>query len=221
MPQTKCSKEDNRTPLEKLKAIDTKIGLSMFFNYYDGISTKGMVGFDLKIGPPGSTKHRTGIFPVAYTKGQFRSRGMRYASLAQQFIKANEIPPPELRPHLSAGEIEEIQAVARDDRSPMDRLNQITDPLELFIFAKYFEGLITNGESGFDLCSGCSGSINHKRVYRTYLAAISETQFQKLGKEFVQLAKDFLELGIIPDIDVPEPEATIPWALIDKAHRHL
>jgi hypothetical protein len=58
MPRTKSSKQDTRTPAEKLEGLDSIADRLIFFNYYDGITTNGLVGFSLANGPAGSVKHK-------------------------------------------------------------------------------------------------------------------------------------------------------------------
>ena len=73
MPRTRSTKgEDKQTPEEKLLKINSKIELSIFFNYYDGFNTNGMAGFSVDA-QPGSTKHHgeNTIYSVALTKDQF------------------------------------------------------------------------------------------------------------------------------------------------------
>ena len=65
MPRTKSSKNDNRSPPEKLIAIDCKLELLLFLKYYDGYYTNGMLGFKMTDEvKPGRTKHCTGIFEL-------------------------------------------------------------------------------------------------------------------------------------------------------------
>jgi hypothetical protein len=71
----------------------------MFYQYFDGYSTNGMVEFKTHKGLPGSTKHWGGIFQTSFTKKQFRSEGKKLAMLSKAFILNNTGPPPALRPH--------------------------------------------------------------------------------------------------------------------------
>jgi hypothetical protein len=147
MPRTRSSKEDNRAPLEKLLQLDSKIELLMFYQYFDGYSTNGMVGFKTHEGPPGSTKHWGGIFRTAMTKNQFRSKGKKLAILAQAFITNNTEPPPELRPRFDQEEINTIREESRDNRSIAEKLGAVSEILELFVFFKYYDGYNTGGKS--------------------------------------------------------------------------
>ena len=182
MPRTRSSKKDERTPLEKLLQIDDKVDRLLFFEYHDGFNTEGALGIDVNSGNPGSAKHRIGIFRIAYTKSQFYSKGRKLASLAKDFIKNKELPPEELRPRITAEEVEAIREANKDARSLEEKFDEVTDPLELFVFFKYYDGFHTRGEVGFNPKSGPPGSINHKRAYATLLSEWSESQFRNKGQ---------------------------------------
>ena len=217
MPRTKSSKEDNRNPLEKLHQIESKIDRLIFFNYYDGYSSDGTIGFDIKAGPPGSSKHRNGIFQTL-TKNQFRSKGKKLAKLSLvDFVRTKAVPPIELRPQLTLEDVESIREISVDSRSPSQKLSDVTDPRDLFIFKKYYEGYKTNGEEGFNLHSGPPGSVNHKRTYSTFLASMSESQFRSKGKILAALAKEFVMNNVEPTVDVPAIERDLPWGMMEEA----
>lgn len=219
MPRTRSSKEDRRTPLEKLEQIDCKVDLLLFFNYYDGYLTEGMVGFNVNEGPPGSTKHRYGVFATAFTKNQFRSKGKKLAILAKKFVDDELTPPPELRPRLNGEDIENLRLKNHDGRTPIQKLCEVDDELELFIFFKYYDGFNSGGEVGFNPGSGPPGSINHKRSYASILAPMSESQFRNKGKMLGNLAKDFVESKITPpeNLRPEQQERTTPWSMIHEA----
>lgn len=203
MPRTKSSKEDTRTPLEKLEAIQTKIDLLIFFNYYDGFITDGNVGFDIKIGKPGSAKHRKTDLLRTLTVGQFSSKGKKYAQLANAFIVQNEIPPPEMRPHITVEDITQIESANATKRAakgtPEERLAKVVDEKEIFMFQQYYQGYLTNWETGFNLRTAHPGSVVHKRVYANYFSTMNESHFRNKGKYLAELAKEFAEAGIQPD----------------------
>ena len=135
MPRTRSKKVDDRTPLEKVQNIESKIDMLIFLTYFDGLSTGGAVGFDVNAGPAGSTKHRTGVLKDALTVNQFRSKGKRLAQLAKDFIeKESEQPPHHLRPVFTADEIKDIQDSNKDKRTPEEKFLEIKDDLELFVF---------------------------------------------------------------------------------------
>jgi hypothetical protein len=222
MPRTRSSKEDKRTPEEKLQQVaDSKIDLLIFFKYFDGHRTDGMVGFDINAGPPGSTLHwgDGGIFQIALTKSQFRGKGRKLALLAKTFIQAKIEPPQDLRPQFDQEDIVQIREGSRDRRSPDEKLAAVADILELFVFFKYYDGYKTGGEIGFNANSGPPGSINHKRAYATILASMTESKFREKGKLLSSLAEEF----IANDIEPPEylrpiqPDREVPWSMINEA----
>lgn len=221
MPRTKSSKKDNRTPLEKLeRMLDSKVDLLIFFQYYDGYSTDGSVGFNIHVGPAGSSKHRTGILAEVLTKDQFRSKGKKLALVAKAFIENSQIPPPEWRPTFDMDEIVNFRETARDLRSPEEKLaKEASEVLDLFIFFKYYDGYSTGGEIGFSPNSGPPGSINHKRAYARILASMTESQFRDKGKVLAGIAKEFIEQDIAPPENMrpDEPEREVPWGMIQEA----
>jgi hypothetical protein len=221
MPRTKSSKKDNRTPLEKLeRMLDSKVDLLIFFQYYDGYSTEGSVGFNINVGPAGSSLHRTGILAEVLTKDQFRSKGKKVALVAKAFIESRQVPPPEWRPTFDIEEIANLRETARDHRSPEEKLTkEASEVLDLFIFFKYYDGYSTGGEIGFSPNSGPPGSINHKRAYARTLASITESQFRDKGKVMAGIAKELFECDIAPPEDMRpgEPEREVPWGMIQEA----
>lgn len=216
MPRTKSSKKDNRSALEKLSRIDDKLDRLIFFNYYDGYTTEGNIGFQVnENAPPGSTKHRTGIFQVL-TKAQFRSKGKKLAVLAQQFIEDNMVPSQDLRPHF---DVEAVQAILRqneDTSTPEEKLGRIKTVEELFIFFQYYDGYVTDGDIGFSPNSGPPGSINHQRAYSRVLSKFSECQFRQKGKYLATLAKEFIANGTTPSETLRPPplERHVPNGLV-------
>jgi hypothetical protein len=189
MPRTRSSKKDLRTPLEKLEQMRSKIELAIFFGYYDGIRTGGALGFHVtdKV-PPGSTKHRTGIFEIALSKDQFRSKGKKLSQVASAFIANDETPPDNYRPHFDPQEIDDMRTKNQDSRTAEEKLAEVDDLTELFVFFKYYDGYSTAGEIGFSMNSGPPGSINHKRAYTKILDHWSETQFRDKGKNLAGIA---------------------------------
>jgi hypothetical protein len=100
--------------------LDSKVDLLIFFQYFDGYSTNGSVGFNIHDGPAGSSKHRTGILADV-----------------QAFIEIEVIPPPEWRPTFDMEKIQDFRKTARDHRLPEEKLAKVSEVLELFIFFKY------------------------------------------------------------------------------------
>jgi hypothetical protein len=221
MPRTKSSKKnDTRTPLQKLNKIECKVELLMFFHYYDGLTTDGALGCHVtpKI-PFGSTSHRTGIFEIAYTKDQFRSKAKKIGQIAQQFIDSDSQPPEELRPTISPEEIQSLREQGKDMRSPAEKFQTITEELELFVFFKYYDAYSTDGEIGFHLRAGPPGSVNHKRAYLSVLEPWSDSKFREKGKAIAKIAKEFADTGSVPPANrrPGEPERQVPWGLIQTA----
>jgi hypothetical protein len=93
-----------------------------------------MVGLDINAGPPGSTKHRAGIFEAALTMNQFRSKGKKLVTLARAFVDNKLIPTPELRPQFDQDEIENMREESKDNRSPLKKLDVVSEVMELFVF---------------------------------------------------------------------------------------
>jgi hypothetical protein len=200
MPRTKSSKKYDQTPLEKFQRIDSAVDRLIFFKYYDGYYSDGNVGFDIHGGPDGSTKHyfQDGIFKAAMTKDQFRMKGKRLALLAKRFIDKEETPPMESRPQIDIQQVENIREERRDKRSLTEKLQLVSDSVDLFIFFKYYDGFYSKGEYGFNPGSGGPGSVNHKRAYTRVLGSMKESQFRDKGKSLGNLAKEFVENGIDP-----------------------
>ena len=219
MPRTRCKKSDNRTPLEKVQQIESKIDLLIFFGYYDGMATEGAFGFNLSDGPPGSAKHRTGIFAIALTPAQFRSKGKKLAQLAAAFAKhENEAPPHHLRPVVTPEEVRALREKNIDRRSPQEKLSEVTDVLELFVFFKYYDGYVTNGSIGFNPNSGPPGSINHKRSFANTLRPWNESQFRDKGKKLAAIAKECVEIGFSPP-EILRPQHTDQYVPLSMVHQ--
>lgn len=87
-------------PMEKLLTVTDEKTLFVFFQYYDGMKTKGKKGFSLNIGPIGSVSHM-GLYP-----GYFRERGDNWfrrtakvmCKLAEKFLADGIAPPETMRP---------------------------------------------------------------------------------------------------------------------------
>ena len=223
MPRTKASKRDDRTPLEKLHAIDDKkIDLFIFFQYYDGLRTDGALGFHVtKEVPPGSTKHWVGIIAQTMTKDQFRGKAKRLILIAQGFIYMKEAPPENLRPDFTLQEVQNLRESSRDKRTIEEKLAQVKDTTELFVFFKYYDGFKTSGEIGFSLNCGPPGSVNHKRSYARFLMHWSESTFRFKAKMLASLAKECIENNYTPSEELrPEmPERDRPWGMINESMR--
>lgn len=220
MPRTKSKKKDTRTPLEKLNRIQCKVELLMLYNYYDGLTTEGALGFHVAPDKPfGSTKHRTGIFEIAFTKNQFRSKGKALAQIAKEFIDTDTKPPNELRPTITSKEIEGLRERGKETRSPNERFDSITDELEIFVFFKYYDAYLTDGEIGFHLNAGPPGSINHKRAFSKVLEPWNESKFRQKGHHLAKLAKEFVDAGLEPPANLrpTEPKRQVPWGMIETA----
>jgi hypothetical protein len=222
MPRTKSSKKnDTRRPLEKFNRIECKVELLMLYNYYNGLATNGALGFHVTpMSPFGSTKHRTGLFEIAFSKNQFRSKGKKLGQIANEFIATKTKPPDEGRPTITPEEINTLRERGKDLRSPAEKLDVIAgDVLERFVFYKYYDGYSTDGEVGFHLGAGPPGSINHKRAYSYVLDEWTESKFRHKGQNLAELAREFVELGLVPRADLrpAEPERQVPWGLIEEA----
>jgi hypothetical protein len=224
MPRTKSSKQpDDKPPAERLQYIRSKIDLYIFFQYYDGYSTEGLVGFDPKH-PPGSTKHKnlSKIFDHL-TPAQFRGKGQKLVKLVKVFIDKKAVPSPELRPHFdSQTSIEELLleiagATKKDTRTPEEKLAEVTTLVDRFIFFTYYDGLSTNGLIGFSPRSGPPGSVNHKRAYQV-LHQVTPADFRLKGKAMAGIAQEFIDKGISPSEDLrPDVVDTAPVGLLGAA----
>jgi hypothetical protein len=210
MPRTRSTRAaDTITPAEKLARIDSVIDRYIFFEYYDGYATNGLIGFQISneplprnnlAGPLGSVKHKNARNILGFmTGGQFRGKGKKLALLAKAFIDNNEAPAQDMRPRLDlAIPIAEMQpTVNADRRTPMEKLVESNDIIDRFIFYKYYDGLATGGRVGFSPRAGPPGSINHKRAH-TALNGLAATQFRNKGKAMGDLAKEFIEKGVVP-----------------------
>ena len=135
MPRTKSSKTDKCTPPEKLEQLGS-VDRFIFFQNFDGITTDGVMGFNVHDGPPGSTKHwaSSGICSIALTKNQFCSKGEKIALIAEAFVATNTVPPNEMRPRITTKEIQVIREENTDRRTPTEKLEAVTNEKELFIF---------------------------------------------------------------------------------------
>lgn len=205
--------------------MDSKVDRMIFFHYYDGFNTDGMVGFDINAGPPGSTKHwRGGILETAMTSDQFRSKGKTLAVLARAFLDEKVTPPQELRPQFVLEEINKIrnENENKDTRSPAEKLSVVTDNFELFIFFKYYDGYKTGGAIGFSLNAGPPGTVNHKRAYMRILGRISDSRFRFRGRILAKLAKEFVDCGIVPPEDLRPVcrEREPPSGMLEEASKN-
>jgi hypothetical protein len=152
MPRTRSTKEvDKRSPAEKLIYIRSDIDKFIFFQYYDGMISEGLLGFDPKHGF-GSAHHTKGVRLLDHlTTGQFRGKGQKMGQLAKEFVDNNLVPAGEHRARFdSAASIQQlvldinqkIQA-KRDTRTPQEKLAAIKNPVQIFIFYQYY-GLSTH-----------------------------------------------------------------------------
>lgn len=224
MPRTKSTKEDKRTPLEKLMQLDCKINRLIFFEYFDGYKTDGMLGFKVTSKTPvGSAKHwaTNDLYQAILTKNQFRSRSKRLALIAKQFTETYEDDPPdELRPRFSNEEIVKmIEELKEDQPSAEEKFRELESQIDFFIFFKYYDGYNTKGETGFSPNSGPPGSVNHKNAYARHLKSISESQFRNKGQKLAKIAKEFVEKGIVPPDNLRPPpiEYVVPLSLLNAA----
>ena len=195
MPRTKNEKADNRTAEEKYQhMVTTKVEREIFFGYYDGHFSGGVQGFDCIQNPIGSVLHyKKTVAQYAMTHNMFKSRAKKFSLLAQEFIEKNLAPSADERPVFSVEEIEELKDSQVDRRTPMEKLNDVQDPRELFIFYKYYDYYNTNGEIGFDLRNSGPGSVNHKNAYVSILGGIEDWTFRTKGKYLSLLAKEFFD----------------------------
>jgi hypothetical protein len=208
MPRTCSTKEqDRRTPAEKLKEIRSIVDKYILFQLYDGMVSNGLVGFDPKL-PKGSVYHKRGKPLLDHlTKSQFRGKAEKMAKLAIEFIESNTIPAGESRPNLETQAlVDQVLAEIgkaseksrRDTRPPAEKLDGMTNPIQLFIFFTYYDGAKTEGRIGFSPKSGPPGCINHKRAYRNILGNLTPTTFRYQGVRMAELANKFIESKIIP-----------------------
>ena len=81
----------------------------IFFDYYDGYKSNGMVGFD-DVNTAGNTKHQSSksVYKTFLTKNQFCSKGKKVALLAKDLVN---LPTDlnHLRPNVDAAFIELLQ----------------------------------------------------------------------------------------------------------------
>jgi hypothetical protein len=132
------------------------------------------------------------------TAEKFRSKGKKLAILAQEFIYKGIVPSSEDRPHqFDIVAIRELQDFQRnqlysDNRTPLERLAAVQDPIELLIFFLYHDGYSTNGRVGFSLRVGPPGSVNHKRACSRF-DALTDGEFREKGKRLGEVAKLFVE----------------------------
>jgi hypothetical protein len=230
MPRTKSTREaDKRDPAEKLEYINSVIDRYIFFEYYDGYVSKGLIGFqitnepqpkDSLAGPPGSMKHKRARNILNFmTAGVFRGKGKKLSLLAKEFIDKNQVPLQDLRPRFDISiPIDEMQAsVNADKRTPTEKLSQVETAIDRFIFFKYYDGFSTDGRIGFSPRTGPPGSVNHKRAHAT-LADLTPSQFRAKGKNLGDLAKEFVELKVVPPPNLrPELQPRVPAGLFRGA----
>lgn len=208
MPRTRSTKgPDTRPPAERLASVTSTIELLIFFKYYDGMVSAGLMGFDPKY-PLGSAFHRKKAEPLFdhMTKPQFRAKGQKLGELAKAFVKEGIVPAREVRPSLdSEVSVQELvrdiqrQIEAKSDRrSPAEKLDAVTNPIQLFMFFTYYDGEKTNGRIGFNPRSGPPGCINHKRAFPNILGDLKPAAFRFQGVKMAELATEFLSEGIVP-----------------------
>jgi hypothetical protein len=223
MPRTKSTREaDPRTPIEKLDGLKSRIDHLIFFNYYDGYVTNGLIGFDPDAGPPGSTKHKKKLTILDnVTPSQFRGKGRKLSLLAKEFFDQNLVPPAERRPHFDGPipieELQEQEGGKKDTRTPEEKLEGISKAIDRFIFFQYYDGYTTNAEIGFSPKSGPPGSVNHKRAF-TILDPVTPSAFRLKGKEMAGLVQEFIKKGTVPSADIrPQFERARPAGLLGGA----
>ena len=96
MPQTRSTKIVNETPLQKLSTLNLKLDQIIFFNYYDGFATNGMISFKVDDRMPvKSAEHQSGIYEIM-SKSQPYSKSKELAPCVQKFIQNGKVPPNEL-----------------------------------------------------------------------------------------------------------------------------
>jgi hypothetical protein len=219
MPRTKSTREDTRTPLEKLERhADCKITLLIFFQYYDGYLTNGQVGFNPEH-PPGSVKHKRPMKIFDHlSDSKFRGKAQKLAILAKGFVDENRTPPPELRPRFDREiPMEELVGNQPVKKTPLERLADVKDATDLFIFFQYYDGYDSDGRIGFNPGSGPPGSVNHKRSF-TRLDSVAPSAFRKKGRELGNLAKEFKELGVNPPPNIrPQFVPQLPLGMLLEA----
>jgi hypothetical protein len=209
MPRTRSTREhiETTTQTERLQRLRSKIDLFIFFQYYDGHVTKGLVGFD-PTHPAGSMKHKKPVNILNHlTTSKFRGKGQKLSKLAKEFINHGVLPPPDLRPQFdSAASIEELLleiqgATEKDTRTPEEKLTEVTKAIERSMFFNYYDGISTDGRIGFNPRSGPPGSVNHKRAYAIF-DPVTPSDFRLKGKAMAGLAKDFVDKNVVPSEDL-------------------
>ena len=170
----------------------------------------------------GSSKHYTGVIPLLLTKHQFRTKGRRLYLLAKKFIDDGKEPPGELRQRFTPGEIDEMKERNRDKRTTLEKVDAIHDPVELFVFFKYYDGFKSNGTTGFDPNAGPPGSINHFRSVHRLTTLWDGSQFRCKGKLLASVAKECLNNNVIPPENLrpaSPPPTDLPWGMMEAALR--
>ena len=219
MPRTRPSKKIDETPIQKLRK-QSKFDRLIFYKYYDGLKTNGMLGFKVDDkAPVESTKHRTGIFEIL-TKDQFRSKAKKIYLIAKAFIEKEEDPPQELRPQFTFEEVQEMVKEKPDERTLKEKISIYPSAEERFIFFQYYDGYKTDGKIGFSP-NTIAGSVNHKRTYLGLLGKLTDSQFRDKGKKLSELAKEFVEKNETPNILRPQFERSIPIHLCAEAHKKI
>eukprot|EP00957_Ditylum_brightwellii_P178505 13597862-Ditylum_brightwellii.AAC.1 len=86
MPWIRASKSNTCTSFEKLEDI-SPMHRMIFFDYYDGYKSNGMVGFDI-VNTARNTKHWSSknIYKTFLTKNQFHSKGKKVALLVKDLV---------------------------------------------------------------------------------------------------------------------------------------
>lgn len=196
----------------------------IFFEYYDGIKSKGMRGFDPML-PVGSVKHKRSLNLLNdLTPDKFRSKARKLALLAKEFIKASSVPGDAYRVALHDEKVQEnIIEEARppiDTRTLEEKFGEIESDTERFIFYRYFEGLVTSGEFGFPPKYGPPGCVYHKRTYSAAFQDLTDAQFRDVGRRMGELAQEFFNEKVVPPAEeaIANTHANPPPGLTQAAN---
>lgn len=119
------------------------------------------------------------------------------ALLASLFINMDVLPDENLRvqthcPEILKSILEELSGL-QDEKPLEDKFNEINNKIDLFIFYRYHEGFVTNGETGFSPKHGNPGCVYHKRVYTRFFEDLSDAQFRNRGRKMGELAYEFFK----------------------------
>jgi len=98
--QAEIDKKKNIDPMSVLDKVNDEKAKFVFFQYYDGITTIGEIGFSLRAGGYGSIAHMR-VFPTYFSSrgdSWFRRVGKHMGQLAREFVDSGLVPPDHLRP---------------------------------------------------------------------------------------------------------------------------